>query len=62
AFQLKSKNLADLPRPAAPQIVLKFEENPKDCPKYNKKNMIAAIIIPENHQDHGCNINSIIYF
>jgi hypothetical protein len=60
-FQSKSKNLVDFPRPAAEQIVLKFEENPKDCPKYNKKNMIAAIIMPENHQDHGCNINSIIF-
>jgi hypothetical protein len=36
------------------QMVLKLEENPKVCPKYKRKNIIAAIMVPENHQGHVC--------
>ena len=58
---MKSKNLFVLPKPAAEQMVLRFDENPNDCPKNNRKNIIAAIITPENHHDQGCVINSIIF-
>ena len=59
-FQLKLKKLAFLPKPTAAQMVLKLEENPNDWPKYIRKNMMAAIMVPENHHDHVCVINSII--
>jgi hypothetical protein len=42
------------------QIVLKFDENPKDFPKKIIANMINEIIIPENHHDHGIVNNSLI--
>jgi hypothetical protein len=34
-------------------MVLKFEENPNDFPKYNNKNIMEEIKIPENHHDQG---------
>lgn len=61
AFQLKSKNFVFFPNPAAAQMVLKLAEKPKDWPKYKRKNMMAAIIAPENHHDQVCVINSLMY-
>jgi len=61
-FHLKSKNFAFLPNPAAAHIVLKLEEKPNDCPKYKRKNMMPAIIAPENHQDQVCVKSSLIPF
>jgi hypothetical protein len=57
---LKSKNFAFFPRPAIEQIVRRFEENPNDCPKYNRKNIMEEITIPESHHGQGCRIKSII--
>jgi hypothetical protein len=57
---LKSKNLTFFPAPEIVQIVLKFDENPKDFPKKIIANMINEIIIPENHHDHGIVNNSLI--
>jgi hypothetical protein len=37
--------------PVAAQMVLRLDENPNDFPKNNKKNIMAAIMAPENHQD-----------
>jgi hypothetical protein len=52
AFQLKSKNFVFFPSPLAAQMVLRLEEKPNDLPKKSRKNIILAIIAPENHHDH----------
>lgn len=59
-FQLKSKNGTFLPRPTAEQMVRRLEEKPNDWPKYTRENIMAAIMVPENHQLHGRVKNSCI--
>ncbi len=61
-FQLKSKNLIHFPAPAMEQTVLRFEENPNDCPKKRRMNITVAMTMPEVHHGQGCDKNSIILF
>jgi len=35
-------------------MVRRFDENPKDFPKYRSTSIIPAIIIPETYQGQGC--------
>ncbi len=48
------------PAPVAAQIVRKFDETPKDLPKYSIKNNVSAMPGPATYQGQDCERNSII--